>query len=175
MDSIGIFGPKTCGKTNLAKYFSRQFWRWHERATLVLDPHRESWGPQALVTVDGEKFTEWIWNSRNYLVIMEEAAETIARDRDKTTLFTRLNHQGHKLIIIGHDGTDLLPVQRRQFDQLALFVQPKKATEIWLEDQPQIRGLEEAPNLKQYEFLWGQHWQTAQKRILPLSEVRARG
>ena len=42
---------------------------------------------------------------------------------------------------------------RRQFDTIYLFVQPAAAVEIWQKDLPQCKGLDEAANLRQFEFL----------------------
>jgi len=115
-----------------------------------------------------EEFWAVVWKRHGDLVIVEEAAMNVARDRELTPVFTSLRHNHHKLIIIGHDGTDLLPVMRRQLDTLYLFVQPAKALEIWAQDLPQFRGLEAAATLNQYEFLRCQAFGTAEKRRLQL-------
>lgn len=129
----------------------------------------EQWGPQALVTMDEPLFWDWVWKTKDDLVIVEEAAATIRRERDLVPLFTRLRHLRHKLIVIGHDGTDLLPVMRRQFDNIFLFVQSPAAVEIWKQDLPQCKGLDEAANLNQYEFLWCALFKTAVKNRLVLN------
>lgn len=99
---------------------------------------------------------------------MEEAAESVNRDSDKTPLFTRLRHRGHKLHVIGHSGASLLPVQREQLHTLFLFRQPKAAAEVWAalftDDQ-----LLESCNLEKYEFLWARLYQATRRTRLDLS------
>lgn len=168
MIRCGIFGPSLSGKTTLARHLSEQYWHAQGLPSLVLDPHLEKWGPQAWATADEEQFWAAVWSKRKCLVIAEEAAETICRDRELTPVFTRLRHQEHKLLIIGHDGTDLLPVMRRQFDVLYLFTQPEDAVKIWKRDLPNMRGLEQASNLGQYEFLRCKAYQTASRMRLKL-------
>jgi len=166
--TAGIFGPKLSGKTTLARHLSKQFWLRARRRSLVLDPHLESWGGQAWVTTNEPVFWEAVWKSRGDLVIVEEAAATIRRERELIPLFTRLRHLDHKLIIVGHDGTDLLPVMRRQFDTIYLFVQPAAAVEIWQKDLPQCKGLDAAAELRQFEFLRCELFQRAQRLKLQL-------
>jgi hypothetical protein len=152
MNSAGIFGPKLSGKTTLAKALSREFFLKQRLRSLVLDPNAEDWGKQSLVFTDEEKFWAVVWQSENCLVIVDEAAATIRRDKDLIPVFTRLRHLHHKLIVIGHSGMDLLPVMRQQFDELYLFRQPESAAKVWAETMTQ-KGLLEAGNLRQFEFL----------------------
>lgn len=163
MKRIGIFGASECGKTTLAKQLSREYWRQEKRPTLALDPQKNNWGCHAWVTTDEEKFWPAVWKKRNCLVIVEEASTTIQRDRELIPLFTRIRHQGHNLLVIGHDGTDLLPTMRQNLNELFLFLQPPRAVEIWANDLPSIRGLEAAGELKQFEFLHGKLFTTARR------------
>lgn len=152
MNSAGIFGPKLSGKTTLAKALSRQYFLSHKLRSLVLDPHRENWGNQAIVFDNEENFWQTVWASRNCVVIVEESAATIRRDRDLVPVFTRLRHLNHKLIVVGHSGMDLLPVMRQQLDELFLFRQPQSAAKVWAETMTQDELLS-AVELGQYEFL----------------------
>lgn len=152
MINAGIFGPKLSGKTTLAKEISKSKWRLNGLKSIVLDPNLEIWGPQAFVTNDPEKFDAMIWKERNCIVFMEEAAVTINRDRDRMSIFTRLRHQEHMLVISGHSGGDLLPGMRQQFDTLFLFRQPGSAAKVWAEVFSDKR-IFTCMNLNQYEFL----------------------
>lgn len=152
MVSGGIFGPKLSGKTSLAIHLSRAYWSKAKMRSLVLDPHSEPWGSQALVMTDETKFWSIVWKSQACLVVIEEAAATIRRERELIPVFTRLRHNRHKLLVIGHSGMDLLPVMRQQFDTLYLFRQPESASKVWAEVFTQ-KGLLQASELNQYEFL----------------------
>jgi len=162
MNSAGIFGPKLSGKTTLAKALSREYFLKGKLRTLVLDPNNDDWGKQSLVFTDEEKFWPVVWQSQNCLVIVDEAAATIRRDRDLIPVFTRLRHLHHKLIVIGHSGMDLLPVMRQQFDELFLFRQPESAAKVWAETMTQ-KGLLQSGELKQFEFLHTKLYGTPRK------------
>lgn len=180
MESAGIFGPKLSGKTTLAKELSRQYWARTRRRSLVLDPNLEDWGPQAWVTGDEEKFWAVVWREKSptvfqdkikpSLVIVEEAAETINRDKGLTNVFTRLRHLNHKLIVIGHSGENLLPIMRQQLDTLYLFRQSPDDAERWARSMTQ-EGFLDAAELEQYEFLFGERFKPPVKRKLDLSKL----
>ncbi len=111
------------------------------------------WGTQAFVT------NEMVWKRETGCALfVEEAAETIARDNEKTGLFTRVRHRGHRLHVSGHSGTNLKPEQRNQLHVLNLFQQTPKAAAAWCETFMDKRIME-ATTLAQYEFLncvlWG--------------------
>ncbi len=148
----GIFGPKLSGKTTLAKRICSDIRRTELRDSLILDPHLETWPEGCHATADETKFWEVVWSSKNKLVVVEEAAATIRRERDLVPVFTRLRHCEHKLLVIGHSGMDLLPVMRQQLDVIFLFRQPPSAAKVWAECFCQ-RGLLESETLNQYEFL----------------------
>jgi len=152
MNSAGIFGPKLSGKTTLAKALSREYFLKVKLRSLVLDPNQDNWGTQSIVFTNEDEFWKVVWQSKYCLVIVDEAAATIRREKDLITVFTRLRHLHHKLIVIGHSGTDLLPVMRQQLDELYLFRQPESAAKIWAETMTQ-KGLLESGNLQQFEFL----------------------
>ena len=153
MHIAGIFGPKLSGKSTLARRLSEQYWVQEKRRSFVLDPNLEYWGPQAWVTSNEEQFAEVVWKVRNELVIIEEAAATINRDRSKVAgYFTRIRHAGHKVIVVGHSGMDLLPVMRQQIDEVFLFRQPRQAAEVWAMNFADDKLLA-CTKLKQYEFM----------------------
>lgn len=167
MHRAGIFGPSLSGKTTLAKALSREYWVKHRMKTLVLDPNGEQWGEHAVVFTDEAKFWETVWNSTHCLVIVEEASETINRDKELTAVFTRLRHKFHKLIVVGHSGASLLPVMRQQFDTLYLFLQSRKASQIWVEETA-CDDLLGATKLNQYEFLHYERFKPVKKIKLAL-------
>ncbi len=149
----GIFGISLSGKTTLAKAISRQYAKGAKIPSLVLDPHLEVWGNHANVTDDEDSFWETVWRQRNCLVIVDEAAATIRRERELIPVFTRLRHLNHKLLVIGHDGSDLLPVMRQQLDTVYLFRQDEDSVKWWCKKFADKR-VEAAKTLKQYEYLY---------------------
>jgi hypothetical protein len=149
---VGIFGPGLSGKTTLAKSLSRDYWNHHGIKSLVLDPNLETWGQQAWVTDDEKKFWPMFWKEKRCAVFIDEAADTVARNRGKSSVFTRSRHQGHKVHVLGHSGASLLPEMRLQLHTLFLFRQPNSAAEVWAElyaDTDIFRACE----LRQFEFL----------------------
>ena len=166
----GIFGPKLSGKTTLAKALSRQYWQQQKIKTIVLDINGDVWGEHATATEDETIFWEVVWKARNCLVIVDEAAATIRREKTLIPAFTRMRHCQHKLIVIGHSGMDLLPVMRQQLDTLYLFRQPKSSAQVWAEVMTED-GLLESVNLKQYEFIRHELYGTPQRQKLTLPKV----
>lgn len=175
MESAGIFGPKLSGKTTLARELSRQYWLRSQRRSLVLDPNLDDWGKHAWVTDDEEKFWAVVWRqpivgrAKPSLVVVEEAAETINRDKGLTRVFTRLRHLNHKLIVIGHSGENLLPIMRQQFDTLYLFRQSPDDAERWARSMTQ-EGFLSAAELEQHEFLYGERFKPPVRRKLDLQK-----
>ena len=167
MISGGIFGPKLSGKTTLAIKLSQQYWISQQRKSLVLDPHNEPWGNQAMVFQDEDKFWGAVWGSTNSLIIVEEAAATIRRERELVPVFTRLRHNHHLLLIVGHSGMDLLPVMRQQLDTIYLFRQPISAAKVWAETFTND-ALLQSVSLQQYEFIHATLYGQAQRMKLKL-------
>ncbi len=167
MVSGGIFGPKLSGKTTLANALSREYWAKQKMRTMALDPHLEIHGEHAYVTSNEQEFWKKVWECQNALVIVEEAASTIRRERTLIPVFTRLRHCNHKLLIVGHSGTDLLPVMRQQFDTLYLFRQPEESSIIWSKVFCQ-KELLQAQELQQYEFLYTKLYGTPKKLRLKI-------
>lgn len=149
---IGIFGPGQSGKTTLAKSVSESMQKRHGFDSLVLDPNGEHWKASKFTTTDEEAFWPVVWKSERCLIVVEEATEMIARNKDLIGLFTRIRHKGHKLMVIGHNGTNLLPIMREQIHFLFLFRQPFASAKLWSDTMAEDR-LIQATTLKQYEFL----------------------
>lgn len=152
MVSGGIFGPKLSGKTTLAKKLSQGYWNKHKVRTLVLDINQDEWGEHAWATDDEKKFWTAAWKTRNCLIIVDEAAETIRRDKSLLPVFTRMRHCDHILLVIGHSGVNLLPAMREQFDTVYLFRQSESAAKVWAEVMTE-KGLLGATELQQFEFI----------------------
>jgi molybdopterin-guanine dinucleotide biosynthesis protein len=150
----GIFGISLSGKTTLAKKISTIYAVKYKIPSLVLDPHLEDWPTYCTVTDDEEKFWATVWETKKpCLVIVDEAAATIRRERDLIPVFTRLRHLNHKLLVIGHDGSDLLPVMRQQLDTVYLFRQDEDSCKWWVKKFADKR-IEKAKDLQQYEYLY---------------------
>lgn len=168
MTNGGIFGPKLSGKTTLAANLSREYFAKQKIRSIVLDPHLDcDWGQQAWVTADEDVFWTNVWKTQGSLIIVDEAAATIRRSRELIPVFTRLRHNHHKLIVIGHSGVDLLPTMRQQIDTLYLFRQSRKSAEIWAETMTEPR-LEDSVNLQQYEFIMHVMYSDPQRMKLKL-------
>jgi hypothetical protein len=151
----GIFGPKLSGKTTLARQLSRDMWTREKVRSLVFDPNNDDWinEKQCWTTADDKTFWDACWKVKNCVIVVEDSAATIRRDRTLVPVFTRMRHCNHRLLVIGHSGMDLLPVMRQQLDTLYLFRQPDSACKVWAETFTQD-GLLEAKNLGQFEFLY---------------------
>lgn len=166
MENAGIFGPSKSGKTTLAKAISAEFWRTKKIKSLVLDPHLENWGEHAIVLNDEGKFWQAVWASKYCLVIVEEATKTIARNKDLSNVFTAIRHNYHDLLVVGHNGSSLLPIMRQQLEKLYLFLQSEKAAKIWIEETacPQLI---QATTLNQYEFIYYKRFSPVRRLKLP--------
>ncbi len=150
---VGIFGPGLSGKTTLGKYLSRCYWNDHGIKSIALDIHRENWGPQCYVTANPEEFDKMVWLEKSCAVFIDETSDTIDRNKGMTKFFTRIRHNGHKLHVMGHDGSSLLPVMRQQLQTLFLFKQSEDPAKEWAKLYGN-RKIMEAVTLNQYEFLW---------------------
>lgn len=148
---VGIFGPGQSGKTTLVKAMVKEFRREGFEA-MALDPNGEDWGEGVEVFTDPDTFFAEAWKRERYILIIEEATETINRDKALTKVFTRIRHRGHKLIVVGHSGTNLLPIMREQIHFLHLFRQSPQAAAIWAETFADERIML-STTLAQYEFL----------------------
>lgn len=164
---IGVFGPTLSGKTTLAKAISRQYWQHQKVRSIVLDIHAEEWGEHAAVFQDEELFWKNAWNTTDSLIIVEEAAATISRDKGLIPVFTRMRHNRHSLMVVGHNGTDLLPTMRQQLTTVFLFKQPEVAAKIWSVNFAEERLLE-TTQLKQYEFIHYESYGEPTKQKLKL-------
>lgn len=166
---VGIFGPGDSGKTFLAQQISADLWNRAGIRSIVLDPNLEKgWGKHCFVTDSEDVFQRVFWAEERCAVFIEEATETIARDKKKSGFFTRGRHRGHKIYVIGHDGMNLLRVQRQQLHTVFLFKQLEDCGRVWAEQFADPTILQ-CVNLRQYEFLVCRNWHPAEKRILTVT------
>lgn len=161
----GIFGPKKSGKTTLAQYLAKSYWAKEDRASLVFDPNLSDWPdvcwsppmPQGMsveeaVELREAQFWHTVWSTQNKLIICDDAAKTINRNPELNDIFTRINHNGHKLLVIGHSGVNLLPQHREQLDVIYLFRNTTESGKYWYD----VFGYKECfqiNTLKRYEFI----------------------
>lgn len=164
---VGIFGPGLSGKTTLAKYLSRRYWALNGIKSIVLDIHREDWGPQAWVTDNEHQFLRMVAMETKCAVWVEEASQTIKRDKTKGHLFTSIRHRGHRMHVVGHSGASLLPEMREQLQTLFLFRQSPEALDYWVNLLSDKR-IYSAAQLAQYEFLWCRLYYDPQAHILTM-------
>lgn len=160
----GIFGPSMAGKTTLAKRLSIQYFKAYKIHTLVLDVTEDDWGQHSQRFTDETEFWAKVWQTQGCLIVIDEAAETINRDKELIPVFTRLRHNHHKLLVIGHSGVNLLPIMRQQIDTLYLFRQSRKASAVWSEDFIEIANVEPW-ELNQFEFYRAERWKGSPQRL----------
>ena len=165
----GIFGPKKSGKTTLASALCEEYWAKEGRASLVYDPNGAHWPACCWVTQDRGEFEFAVQKMRSCLIVLEEALTSVGRDPDLAPLFNRGNHYGHKVLVVGHSGTNLLPSMREQFDEVYLFKQSPKAARYWYEIFPNEKILKTV-YLSQYEFLRVRAFKEPERMMLTLGE-----
>ncbi len=168
LERIAILGPTLSGKTTLAKAISQEFYRKRGIRSLILDINDDeiNWGPQAKIYTDPDEFWKVIWETRGFLIIIDESTETIDRAKNLRSVFTRMRHQYHSLMVIGHEGGSMLPIMRKQITSVYLFRQPEGGADMWCK-QLCDRRLEESEGLQQYEFIYLKMFGTPIKSKLP--------
>jgi hypothetical protein len=159
---FGIFGASESGKSTLAKKIVVTLHQREGREALVLDPlAKDNWGSHAPVWTDEAAFWAEIFRQKGKVVVVDDASATINRDRELNKVFTALRHQNHKLVVIGHDASNLLPQMRAQLQRVFLFLQNRKSVEEWEVVFPG-KDLTPATQLQQYEFLTVANYQPLQ-------------
>lgn len=165
---VGIFGPGDSGKTYLAQHLSLDLYQRAGIRSIVLDPNREKgWHSNCFVTDSSDEFERVFWAEKGCAAFIEEATETIARDKGKSGLFTRGRHRGHKIFVIGHDGMNLLRVQRQQLHTVYLFKQLRECGEVWA-NQFADPSILRCVNLQRFQFLLCQNWRTSTAHFLKI-------
>lgn len=154
----GIFGMIRSGKTTLARKLAWHFWKTKGQRSIYFDPKRDparNWFPDCTtIFYDEAPFWDAAWKGTGLVVIADEAAVSIARERELTPVFTMMNGRHHRFIVVGHSGTDLLPAMRQQIDYLFLFRQAQEAADMWRKEFPDEQKLVmEATRLNQFEYL----------------------
>lgn len=160
---FGIFGPSESGKTTLAKKIAFHLYQTEKRRAIVLDRvAKEYWGEHATVYTNQEQFNKDIYIATDALVVVDDGSVTINRDNELSGLFTTLRHQRHKLLVIGHSASNLLPQMREQLQRIFLFLQNRESVEKWEVVFPGA-DLTAATQLQQYEFLTVANYQPVQR------------
>lgn len=153
---FGIFGPSESGKSTLAKKISQEIFARERRFSIVLSPNDTNitdWQkPHIRFFRDKEKFLQFADSTNGCVVIVDDASTTIARDDECSNLFTTMRHRNHKLLVIGHAATNLLPQMREQLQRIFLFLQTEDSIKKWEVIFPG-QDLMPATRLQQYEFL----------------------
>ncbi len=154
----------------MARELAIEYWTHEKRRTLVLDPNGEKWGEYFWTTSDEELFWKTVWAQKECLIVVEDASVTINREAELKGVFTQMRHRGHKLLVCGHSGSDLLPVMRQQFDCCWLFCQPPQAAKMWAENFPRYYDeVMKCWELDQHEFLYVRQWHPPVRSKLVIS------
>jgi hypothetical protein len=165
----GIFGMIKSGKTTLARKIAWHFWKTKGQRSIYFDPKCDpvgNWWPESgTVFYDPEKFWSAAWANENLVVVADEAAVSIGRDRDLMAVFTMLNGRHHRFIVCGHSGADLLPGMRQQIGHLFIFRQATEAADLWRREFADER-LMQSLELNQYEYLFARRFFPALKFYL---------
>jgi hypothetical protein len=166
MINSGIFGMIQSGKTTLARKIAWHFWRQNGQRSIYYDPKHDparNWWPECgTVFYDETDFWNATAKEQNLVVVVDEAAVSISRNRDLMWVFTMMNGRRHRLIVVGHSGSDLLPGMRQQLGYLFLFRQSIEAADMWQRDFADP-GIMAATSLNQFEFLMAARFKAAQK------------
>ncbi len=170
----GIFGPKKSGKTTLARKLAESYWHKENRSSLVLDPNLDDWPtccwqpPTGTHAAEREEiFWHTVWSTQNHLIICDDAANSIDRNPELNDIFTRINHNGHKLLVIGHSGVNLLPQHRQQLDIVYLFRNTQESGKWWYD----VFGYKEClaiNSLQRYQFLQVEQYRPPRPRMLEI-------
>lgn len=155
---FGVFGPSESGKTTLSKKIATEIFVREKRFAIVLSPNDpQKWAELKFsrVFTDKELFWKFCNESNNCLLIMDDGSETINRDADLNTLFTSLRHRGHKVLVIGHHATNLLPQMREALQRVFLFLQNSDSVEHWKKVFPgqSLDMVCDPAFMQQYEFV----------------------
>jgi molybdopterin-guanine dinucleotide biosynthesis protein len=154
---FGVFGSSESGKSTLAIYISQQIFRNEKRPSIVLSPNDQDgmtkWGKHARVYRNEKQFWKFaLEDTKDCLIIADDASETIAADKELTNVFTSMRHRGHKLLVIGHRFNDLTPKMRGSIQRVFLFKQDPESCDQW---SKQFSGADLSPAmyLPQYSCL----------------------
>lgn len=133
-----IAGPTGSGKSTLAHAHAAAYLAQGYKV-LVCDPLGYSW-PCTWQTANRADFLDVAKRSRRCLLAVEEAGDRsrgIPRLRDDPAaewLFTMARHWGHKTLVVGQGGTQLMPLMREQCSTLYLFGSSPDAVKLWVNE-----------------------------------------
>lgn len=131
---VGVFGRRLSGKSTLVRQLITGQ---HQRGWLaiVLAPMSKpgDWPAWVSWSKDRDQWLRQVWKSWACNVVCDDASMTIKRDRELEELFTCVGHRSHRLFVMGHSGSNLLPAMREQLTEIFLFRQSRNEAEIWAE------------------------------------------
>lgn len=167
-----VIGPSRSGKTTAMRALALAARR-DGKDVMVLDPNLSDWpastdgAGKKFITHDAELFYVWAQEARSCVLIIDECAETLAREPRYVWYGTRARHWGHHCIFGAHRWTMLLPNIRGQCDELLCFRQAANEAELLSRDftDETLRG---ASILPQYHFLHKLPFQPAKLRTFKL-------
>lgn len=151
---VGTFGPSLFGKSRLNIQLADSYFKKSAIRSIVFDPNEDDVWPESarVFRTDKDLFWRTVWASKHCAVFVDESAETIKRDADLMPMFTRIRHCEHKMHVMGHEATNLLPGMRGQLSTLFLFRQVEKDAVIWANLFADKRILESI-SLGRFDFL----------------------
>ncbi len=150
-----LAGPTKCGKTTVGQSLARSL---HATGRPAIVLHSimaggAGWPPGSFVTPDLATVIPVVQESHGCAVFLDDASATIAADRTGALpLFTCIRHRHHKLFVMCHGFTDLLPEMRTNLDTAYIFRQDPDMSAKWARlfmDEE----LEKACTLLRFEFL----------------------
>lgn len=118
------------------------------------EPGREPWGPQAWVTTDFMQWQHVVKNTRNCVVIWDEATTHGGDDEENAGFFTEIRHRHPVLYAMGHCHSALDRKMRVNLTDLYLALSDKTDAMLWartMKDEALNRAAEET-FLPKYHF-----------------------
>lgn len=153
-------GRTLSGKTTFVEKKSKSIYRLHNRKLIVLDPLLDPrWSNginpgDIFITNNQAKFLHAVWNSKNCIVVVDEAGESIGKYNEvMNRLATRGRHYGHKCFFITQRAKQISTTIRTQCSEIAIFKQSKDDTKDLANEfvEPMIN---EAHTLENGQFIY---------------------
>lgn len=164
-----VIGRTLSGKTTFTEKKTKSINRLHGRKIIVLDPMLDKrWGEgiapsDIFVTSNKQKFLQMVWNSKNCVVVVDEAGKMIGKYDDvMDELATTGRHFGHKCFFITQRAKQISTTIRTQCSEIAIFKQSKDDTKDLANEfvEPMIN---EAHTLAKGEFIYVRDGQAPEK------------
>lgn len=160
-------GPTGCGKSALAKEKARAGLAAGFRV-LVCDPLNDEW-PCTWQTTSLEEFVAVAKQSRRCLLFVDEAGQSINRDKGAEWLFATARHWGHKTHVLSQGGTQMTPLMRGQISTLCLFGCTPGVAGLWAEEFNEPRLLAAADQtFPRFQFLFKRRFEPLRRLVVRL-------